>query len=67
MATNQTGANPTPTTVRDPVCGMQIAPASAHAVRRVGGAEFYFCSPTCLERFEAAPDRYLPTSATGER
>ena len=67
MATNGTDANPTPTTVRDPVCGMQIAPPAAHAARRVGGIEFYFCSPTCLKRFEAAPERYLPTAGPGAR
>jgi P-type Cu+ transporter len=58
MATKH--AIPAPATVRDPVCGMQLEPASAHAVRRVGDVEVYLCSPDCLARFEAAPKRYLP-------
>jgi YHS domain-containing protein len=44
--------------VRDPVCGMQIAEADAHAIRHAGGAAFYFCSSACVERFDASPQAY---------
>ena len=47
--------------VRDPVCGMQIAEADAHAVRHAGGASFHFCSSACVERFDASPQAYYPS------
>ncbi|MBI4498074.1 MAG: heavy metal translocating P-type ATPase [Chloroflexi bacterium] len=56
-------AQPPPTTVRDPVCGMQIAAASAYATRQVDGVDIHFCSPSCVEQFDAAPERYLAPAA----
>ena len=46
--------------VRDPVCGMHISEADAQAVRRAGGASFYFCSAACVQQFDAEPQRYYP-------
>ena len=46
--------------VRDPVCGMHISEADAQAVRRAGGASFYFCSAACAQQFDAEPQRYYP-------
>jgi YHS domain-containing protein len=46
--------------VRDPVCGMQISEADAQAVRRAGGASFYFCSAACAQQFDVEPQRYYP-------
>ena len=43
----------------DPVCGMEVNPASAEAQSEYGGQTFYFCSAKCKEAFERNPDRYL--------
>ncbi len=52
-------------TVRDPVCGMEIDPATAVAVRVVGGTPLYFCSDQCSQTFDTEPKRYAsPVSAT---
>jgi len=45
-------------TVKDPVCGMQIDPATAAASAEHGGTTYYFCSKSCHERFVAAPDQF---------
>jgi P-type Cu+ transporter len=54
------GARPT---VRDPVCGMNIDPATAAGQFDYQGATYYFCNPSCLERFRAAPAKYLAAPA----
>jgi uncharacterized protein (TIGR00725 family) len=46
---------PMRSTVRDPVCGMALVPASAAAKRTVNGEVYLFCSPACVERFDAGP------------
>ena len=43
----------------DPVCGMEVNPASAEAQSEWGGQSFYFCSEECRRKFDAAPERYL--------
>jgi P-type Cu+ transporter len=45
--------------VVDPVCGMTIDPADAAGHTEHEGQTYYFCNPSCLERFEADPGRYL--------
>ncbi|MFQ5343758.1 MAG: heavy metal translocating P-type ATPase, partial [Anaerolineae bacterium] len=47
-----------PATVTDPVCGMSIDPAGAVATRDVAGQTYYFCSDSCVEKFDADPDVY---------
>ena len=44
--------------VRDPVCGMRIDEWTARHATELDGVKYVFCSEGCLERFEAAPDRY---------
>jgi P-type Cu+ transporter len=44
--------------IRDPICGMQIDPQSAVAIREHMGQTFIFCSQTCLDQFEADPHKY---------
>jgi P-type Cu+ transporter len=47
--------------VTDPVCGMQIDPATARGGSLVHeGTTYHFCNPRCRERFAAEPARYLP-------
>jgi Cu+-exporting ATPase len=46
-------------TVIDPVCGMQVDPATtAHHVGHAG-TDYYFCSARCRDRFSANPAPYL--------
>lgn len=45
-------------TVKDPVCGMEIDPASAFTSREHMGHQFYFCSASCTEQFDADPHKY---------
>lgn len=43
----------------DPVCGMDVNPASAKAQSEWGGQSFYFCSEECKRTFDANPARYI--------
>ena len=43
----------------DPVCKMEVNPASAEAQSEWGGQTFYFCSAECKERFDRDPAKYL--------
>jgi P-type Cu+ transporter len=43
----------------DPVCGMELNPASAEAQSEWGGQTFYFCSARCKETFDLHPERYV--------
>jgi YHS domain-containing protein len=43
----------------DPVCGMEVNPASAEAQSDYEGVTFYFCSHACKEQFDREPLRYL--------
>ncbi|MBP6627837.1 MAG: YHS domain-containing protein [Kofleriaceae bacterium] len=43
----------------DPVCRMQIDPATAATTLAQDGVLLYFCSAGCRARFEAAPEAYL--------
>ncbi|MSP67317.1 MAG: heavy metal translocating P-type ATPase [Alphaproteobacteria bacterium] len=53
-------AAPDPATVvRDPVCGMTVAPATSRFRCEHGGRTLHFCNPRCLERFTATPEVYL--------
>jgi Cu+-exporting ATPase len=45
--------------VLDPVCGMTIDPADAAGQFDYRGQTYYFCNPSCLERFKAAPESFL--------
>jgi P-type Cu+ transporter len=44
--------------VEDPVCGMEIDPATAAASEEWQGTTYYFCSAACHQRFVAAPEQY---------
>ena len=43
----------------DPVCKMEVNPASAEAQSQWGGQSFYFCSQECKRKFDASPQRYV--------
>ena len=45
--------------VLDPVCGMTIDPATAAGSYDYRGERYFFCHPSCLEKFKADPERFL--------
>jgi Cu+-exporting ATPase len=51
------------TTVKDPVCGMDVDPATSTHHARHDGSDFHFCSDGCRRRFSADPKRYLDPSS----
>ena len=46
-------------TVKDPVCGMDVNPQTAQHHTEHSGECYYFCSSGCQNKFEADPDAYL--------
>jgi len=49
--------------VKDPVCGMSIEPGKAAAASVYRGQTHYFCSTSCRDKFEKAPEKYAAASA----
>jgi Cu+-exporting ATPase len=47
------------TSAVDPVCGMTVDPATAAGSTVHDGHTYYFCHPSCLNKFQADPQRYL--------
>jgi Cu+-exporting ATPase len=50
---------PTTTVERDPVCGMNVNPATSKHVHEHQGRKFYFCCGHCVETFRSDPTQYL--------
>jgi uncharacterized membrane protein YraQ (UPF0718 family) len=50
----------------DPVCGMQVQTAHAPAHAEHEGADYWFCSDRCQERFEANPSQFTRPGAESE-
>jgi Cu+-exporting ATPase len=50
---------PAPTPARDPVCGMNVNPATAKFVDEYAGKKYYFCCASCQEKFKANAEGYL--------
>src|SRR2546430_1058300 len=48
-----------PNLALDPVCGMKVDPAKARGQAEHGGQKFYFCSPSCAQKFQMNPEQYL--------
>src|ERR1700756_1277266 len=61
MSTNP--PNPAPTLERDPVCGMNVNPATAKHLYDHGGKNYYFCCASCVEKFKTDPAKYLSATA----
>lgn len=53
------GEAPSKAAVKDPVCGMNVDPATAKHKAEHDGATNYFCSSRCREKFVAEPTKYL--------
>jgi len=47
------------TTAVDPVCGMTVNPDTAAGSYQYRGQTYYFCAPSCLEKFRLDPERFL--------
>ena len=52
-------SNVTPASAIDPVCGMNVNPATAKGVHEHAGKKYYFCCAGCAEKFKANPEKYL--------
>jgi YHS domain-containing protein len=48
--------------VKDPVCGMDVDPATAAGTVEYKGQTYYFCGPGCKAAFEKEPEKYLSKS-----
>lgn len=48
---------------RDPVCGMEVDPQRAAGASVHEGKTYYFCSASCRDKFEQAPQKYLSAPA----
>jgi P-type Cu+ transporter len=57
-------STPAPVTERDPVCGMNVNPATAKHVYESEGKSYHFCSGGCAEKFKADPPKYLGQKET---
>ena len=51
------------TAVKDPVCGMDVEPATAAGRTEHKGQTYYFCGSKCKEKFDFNPEQYLGKSA----
>ena len=51
---------------KDPVCGMAVDRKKSTAASRYLGRTYYFCSATCRDKFEGAPEKYASNAAAGE-
>ena len=49
----------TPIVEKDPVCGMNVDPATAKYVHEHAGKKYYFCCAGCQKKFAADPAGYL--------
>jgi YHS domain-containing protein len=49
----------------DPVCGMQVDPATAPARTCYNGIQIYFCAEACKTAFEAEPQNYTQSRRKG--
>ena len=45
--------------VVDPVCGMSIMPEDATGTAEYQGMTYYFCHPSCEEKFRANPEDFV--------
>ena len=52
--------------VKDPVCGMEIDPATAAGSSEYEGATYFFCAEACKTAFDAEPSKYLAGASAPE-
>lgn len=49
---------------KDPVCGMNVDPATARYQTQYSGKQYLFCSPGCLAKFQQTPEKILASPPT---
>src|ERR1019366_2060290 len=56
--------NPAPSSAKakDPVCGMDVKPATARYKTLHNGKEYFFCPAGCLAKFQANPEKILSSA-----
>ena len=54
-------------TVHDPVCGMDIDPATAAGKSEYNGQTYYFCSAGCKKSFDKEPEKYVGQPQQGHQ
>ena len=52
---------------KDPVCGMSVDRDKSTAASVYRGKTYHFCSASCRDKFEQAPEKYLAALAQGEQ
>lgn len=50
---------------KDPVCGMEVDPATAAGKSEYKGQTYYFCAPGCKQAFDKDPEKYLGQAGQG--
>jgi YHS domain-containing protein len=60
------GDEPSGGDTKDPVCGMTVDPQKSTAASAYRGKTYHFCSASCRDKFEQAPEKYLAGAAQGE-
>lgn len=45
--------------ITDPVCGMTVTPPTRHGPVEHGGTTYWFCSASCLQKFQATPANFI--------
>ena len=60
-----TASKPSPALARDPVCGMNLEPATAKHVHDHDGKKYYFCCAGCRQKFEVDPQSFLNKPGSG--
>jgi len=53
----------TTTTVKDPVCGMNVDVDSAAGQSEHKGQTYYFCGSSCKDKFDLHPEQYVGKTA----
>ncbi|OGO29119.1 MAG: YHS domain-containing protein [Chloroflexi bacterium RBG_16_52_11] len=54
------------TTLKDPICGMDVTPGTAAGKSEYNGQTYYFCSLGCKKAFDKEPEKYAG-KGTGEQ
>jgi heavy metal translocating P-type ATPase len=67
MTTHDHAPVPGTSLVKDPVCGMDVDPATGEHSARHDGRTYHFCSAHCRDRFQAAPEVHLGERAPDQR
>ena len=53
------------TEIKDPVCGMVIDRQNSTAASNYRGKAYHFCSASCRDKFEQAPEKYAGVARVG--